>query len=309
MTKSARYEKMATNLSEILDETRQELKEHGTTQFPVAAYTEDLVSEPIYWHWHKEWEIGVVIEGEGIYALDNKQYRLKKGDCFVANSEVLHAGWPSGQTEDALMHVNVFHPRIVGGSIETVFWQKYVLPMMENKSFRSVVLVDDDPNKETLASLIEAVWQHCQDKEVGYEFAVRNALSDLMLLVYKLYKEEPGYVSAKVTRDEARIKSMMTYIHEHYGEDISLSQLADCARISESECLRCFKRVIGMSPIQYVKYHRIQNAKILLANTTEKIVNIGIQCGFQDMSYFSKTFQQECGCTPSEYRKNMNNER
>lgn len=300
---------MATNLDEILDETRQELKEHGTTQFPVAAYTEDLVNEPIYWHWHKEWEIGVVVEGEGIYALDNQQYRLKKGDCFCANSEVLHAGWASGQTEDVIMHVNVFHPRIVGGSIESVFWQKYVLPMMENKSFRGVALMEDSPERDQLGALIESIWLYCQEKEVGYEFKVRNALSDLMLLVYKMYKQEQGILPAKISRDENRIKAMMTYIHEHYSEDISLSQLADCAKISESECLRCFKRVIDMSPIQYVKYHRIQNAKILLANTNEKIVTIGIQCGFQDMSYFSKAFQQECGCTPSEYRRNVSTEK
>lgn len=296
---------MTTNLSEILDENRQEIKKHGTAQFPVAAYREDLISESIYWHWHKEWEIGVVTEGEVIYALDNKQYRLSVGDCFFASSEVLHAGWEGSGGSNAIMHVNVFHPRIVGGSIESVFWQKYVLPMIENKSFRVVVLKGEDPGREQLAGYIEEVWQLCQEKKLGYEFQVRSVLSQLVFMVYSLCTTEQRDVAEKGSRDEVRIKAMITYIHDHYSEDISLSQLAECAQISESECLRCFRRVIGMSPIQYVKHHRIQNAKILLANTSEKIVNIGLQCGFQDMSYFSKTFQQDCGYTPSEYRKSV----
>ena len=69
-----------------------------------------------------------------------------------------------------------------------------------------------------------------------------------------------------------------------------------------SECLRCFHNTIGTTPIQYLKSFRIKKAAELLTNTDLKIVDIGIMCGFQDMSYFAKTFRNIYGCTPSKYR-------
>lgn len=286
----------------ILDENRQELIEHGTVQFPVAVYLEDLLNDPIYWHWHKEWEFGIITEGEGIVAMDNKQYRLKAGDFFFNNAEVLHAAWAS-MTGTVTMHVIVFHPRIVGGSIESVFWQKYVTPLNDNPHVRGFVLQEGEKLREHCAKLVEEIWDKCSKKVPGYEFQVRNDLSELTYLVYQHSQNELEVIPKKENRDAKRIKNMMLYIQEHYGEDVSLAQLSSCADISESECMRCFKRVIGVTPIQFLKQFRIQQAKNLLANTSEKIVDIGIQCGFQDMSYFSKTFQQQCGCTPTEFRR------
>ena len=71
--------------------------------------------------------------------------------------------------------------------------------------------------------------------------------------------------------------------------------------LSVSECLRCFHRTIGTTPIQYLKSLRIKKAAELLTNTDMKIVDIGIICGFQDMSYFAKTFRNIYGCTPVSY--------
>ena len=73
--------------------------------------------------------------------------------------------------------------------------------------------------------------------------------------------------------------------------------------LSESECLRCFRSSIGMPPIQYVKRYRVQKAAELLTSTDQKIAEIGAQCGFQDTSYFTRTFREIKGVTPGEYRE------
>ena len=80
-------------------------------------------------------------------------------------------------------------------------------------------------------------------------------------------------------------------------------EIAGSASLSESECLRCFHNTIGTTPIQYLKSYRIKKAAELLSNTERKIVDIGMACGFQDMSYFAKAFRGIYGCTPSEYRR------
>ena len=61
--------------------------------------------------------------------------------------------------------------------------------------------------------------------------------------------------------------------------------------------------MIGRSPIQYVKQVRIQKAAELLLGTDLKISDIGLQCGFQEMSYFAKAFRELKGCTPHEFRE------
>ena len=74
--------------------------------------------------------------------------------------------------------------------------------------------------------------------------------------------------------------------------------------MSESECLRCFRAMLGTTPIQYVKQLRIQKAAELLLSTGRRVADIAAQCGFQDASYFTRTFREHRGCSPAEYRRN-----
>ncbi len=96
---------------------------------------------------------------------------------------------------------------------------------------------------------------------------------------------------------------MLQYIQEHYGGELTLASIAESAAVSESECLRCFRSMTGSTPIQYVKQVRIQKAAELLMSADRKISDIGAECGFQEMSYFAKTFRELKGCTPGEFRK------
>ena len=96
---------------------------------------------------------------------------------------------------------------------------------------------------------------------------------------------------------------MLTCIHSQYGSELSTAAIAASASVSESKCLRCFRTTIGTTPIQYLKHYRIQQAAKLLMETGEKVSDIAAVCGFQDMSYFTRTFRKIMGCVPTEYRK------
>ena len=142
-----------------------------------------------------------------------------------------------------------------------------------------------------------------EKKETGYEFQVRNALSQLILLL-RLHQPMPQKEpSQRELRDARRIRTMLQYIQEHYSEETDTAQIARSAMISESECLRCFHKSIGMPPIRYLKQFRIQKAAELLMSTDKKAGDIGAECGFLDTSYFTKVFREIKGCTPGEYRR------
>ena len=87
--------------------------------------------------------------------------------------------------------------------------------------------------------------------------------------------------------NEMRLRKMLLYIQEYYGEHLSLADLAKAANIGERECLRCFQKTLHTSPFRYLQEYRIQAASNRLKNSELKIVDIALQCGFSSAKYFT----------------------
>jgi len=292
-----------------IDRHGRELLVHGTIAFPVGCYYDDLQKEEIPWHWHAELEAVVVSEGE--VWLDAGEYgiRIRKGEGFFINTGALHAVRPACK-DICKLHSLVFHPRLVGGSSDSVFWSRYLRPVLDHPELRFLHLREPDGRidagdtvwKREALQVIESAWEKCSEEPDGYVFMVREDLSRLIWLLQSNLPEAYERKPAKVQRDEARIKKMLQFIHTFYAEDISVGEIAAGAGISESECLRCFRTTIEMSPVQYLRQYRIQEAAKLLQTTDRKIAEIAFACGFRNVSYFTKTFREMKGCSPGRYR-------
>lgn len=139
-------------------------------------------------------------------------------------------------------------------------------------------------------------------EEPGYEFQARAALSDVVFLLVS-HAPAGRALPKKALRNADRIKTMLQYIQAHYAEDIRLEDIAASAAISTSECLRCFRGMIGTTPNQHLRRYRAQRAAELLCGTGLRVTDIALQCGFQDESYFARAFRQVYGCGPTEYRR------
>lgn len=281
----------------------REIAEHGTVQFPAACYRDDLNVSGVPWHWHDELEAAVVEEGEAVVSFSGGQFSLKKGEGFFINAGILHAVWKGG-CGVCICHSIVYHPRLVGGGIESVFWEKYMQPLLVDAKLKGIILRPSSPWQQEALRHIEDAWLSCTAEPDGYEFLVRNSLSAFLYQIISNGSGAAGSggMSLKAQRNNERIKIMLQFMNSHLGEELSVRKIAGSAAVSESECLRCFRTVIGTPPIQFLKRLRIQKAAELLLSTDLKIADIASQCGFQDMSYFSKVFGDLYGATPSEYR-------
>jgi AraC family transcriptional regulator len=93
------------------------------------------------------------------------------------------------------------------------------------------------------------------------------------------------------------------YIEEHLGAQIGLSTLAQLARLSQHHFCRAFKQSFGIPPHQYHVQRRIEQAKLLLADRSISITDIGFTLGYSQTSSFSVAFRKNTGWTPSEYRR------
>jgi AraC-like DNA-binding protein len=99
-----------------------------------------------------------------------------------------------------------------------------------------------------------------------------------------------------------RLRRVMDHIEAHLGEELSLVELAEVARINPCHLSKSFKAGVGIGLQRYVMQRRIERAKALLAQTRIPLVAIAQDLGFSDQSHFTNVFRREIGTTPARFR-------
>lgn len=100
-----------------------------------------------------------------------------------------------------------------------------------------------------------------------------------------------------------RIVGCIRHIESHYGEPLSLADLAQECHLSERTFFRVFKKATGQSPQAYIKRLRIQHAAEKLRDTASPITGIAFAAGFEDSNFFAREFRKATGHAPTEYRR------
>jgi two-component system response regulator YesN len=98
------------------------------------------------------------------------------------------------------------------------------------------------------------------------------------------------------------IEEAIGYLREHYGEDLSLAQVAEAINLSEGYLSRLFKKETGYTFNNYLTLYRIHTAMHLLKDCHKKVYEVSEEVGFADTTYFSTLFKKHVGLTPSEYQ-------
>lgn len=99
-----------------------------------------------------------------------------------------------------------------------------------------------------------------------------------------------------------RLSQVLDYINAHLDGDIRLSTLAAMLDMSPFYFCHLFKRLMGISPHQYVILQRVDRAKLLLKQRDRSIADIALECGFGNQSHLTKQFKKQYGITPKKYR-------
>jgi AraC-like DNA-binding protein len=94
----------------------------------------------------------------------------------------------------------------------------------------------------------------------------------------------------------------MAFLHEHYAEPLTRSDIARYVGLDEDYLTHCFRQELGVTPISYLNRYRVNQAKQLLTQTDKPITVIALDVGFADSGYFSRIFRREVGLSPQAYR-------
>lgn len=287
----------------ILNRAYKELLAHGSPEFPCAGYSAIYTDRPesvIPWHWHEEMEIVYSAAGQMTIKIPSETFLLEAGDVIIINGNMLHYGLAEPECD---LRSLVFSPTLITGGDSLVYASRYMQPLLSCPSFTGYY-VRGAEHPEVAQWFLRAHEALASDT-IGYEFTVRDYLSRICLFLYKELEPQLDAQSSSLSQDNLRARRMLTYMHAHYAENLSLADIAHAADVSERECLRCFQKTIQQSPIQYLlKYRVMQGADMLIRTPADSISSIALRCGFDSQSNFAKMFKRFYNCTPREYRRN-----
>lgn len=285
--------------------SKEEKLPYDTPDFPYLASRAELdfYREPfVPWHWHNAIELFYMESGELKYYTPHKSFVFPAGTAGMVNANVLHKSQILTHAEDNIQLLHIFDPQLLAGVHDSLIEKKYISPLVIAPQIELIALSPKEPAQAVIIEMIRTAFSLAEN-EFGYELKIREALSRIWLELFPicapLLKEKPQAADAATDK----VKVMMVYIHEHYGEKISISELASSAFLSERECYRIFQNHLHMTPVDYIRSYRIQIACQMLAESKVPITEIGTACGMGNSSYFGKVFREATGYTPRQYRQ------
>lgn len=287
----------------LVSATGVEQYSHGTSAFPCGCYFNDPHSNEVPFHWHDEYEVVVVQEGELLYLAGGERYVLRKGDAVFVNADVPHAE-QAIDNKSAMEGDLVFHPRMLYGDESTALWINYFRHLAQPGAVQSCVLrADGEPWEQEAASLFAQAFEVIAYEKQFFEAKARDYLTHATLLILANHPLQEETAS-KVTylRSVDRLKGMISFIEEHYAEDLTIEQIARAGGVSQREAQREFQSVLGARPMEYLTNHRLFVASQMLKSTDASIGEVARSCGFGSQSYFTKRFRERYGHTPSQHR-------
>ncbi len=255
------------------------------------------------WHWHDFFEITIPLSDGMILQTPEQTIVLDRGEAAFLNSSMLHTvRWDNDPVSKAC-YTFFFDRSILTGEYGSIFEEKYVTPLTMCRSLDVYPIRPRDRAGLRMMTLIEDIIGYFKDESFGYEIMSRSALSELWLILLRETEEMRKNAKSIDPTDSRRMKQMMNYVHEHFRDKIYLEEISASAGISPRECSRCFKRQIGLTPMDYLNQYRVRMAADELKMTAKPVSVIGEECGFSSDSYFGKMFRQYLNCTPREYRR------
>ena len=281
----------------MLELNRNEDWLRGTYEFPFEFHHLDH-THPRYvmpYHWHVEYELIRIMEGTFFITLDEKSFLAKAGDVIFIHSGILHSGIP----EDCVYQCIVFDANtfLKNYSVCASYIQKILHQEM-------MVFHHFSQKQPEICACADAIFDAFMDKKTGYEMTVIGQFYHFFGLVFA----NQYYLTdvPKTRRDYKRLlqlKQVLEYLDSHYTSQITLQEMAASVNMSPKYFCRFFSEMTHQTPVDYLNRQRIEQACYQLAATDDSITEIAFKNGFNDLSYFIRTFRKYKGTTPGKYKR------
>ncbi len=279
------------------DLDRNENRPRGTYEFPFE-FHHVTPSHPQYlmsYHWHVEYEIIRILQGCLTVTLDEKSFTAGAGDVIFVHSGILHSGIPKDCVYQCIVFDGNFflkHSTVCSGYMQKIIHQDIMIYHHFTGKYKEVIRIAND--------VFDSMWQ----KKPGYEMVVIGQFYHFFGLVFSNHYYLDG--TAMTRQDYKRIlqlKQVLEFIENNYTSRLTLRQLSASVSMSPKYFCRFFSEMTHQTPMDYLNRQRIEKACYQLATTDDSITEIAYDSGFNDLSYFIRTFKKYKGITPGRYKR------
>lgn len=227
-------------------------------------------------NWHENIEFLYCVEGEGQCISNSRAVEMKPGSVVLINSGDIHYTVTRGEKMRYYCLI-----------IRSEFLQEFGMDV-------ETIHFAEEVRGEEGQYLFERVIQEMEARLPYYKVAVKG---EILSFVAWLCRNQPQ--ESRSGGNDGMIKKGLQYIRNHFCENITVEEVAAYAGFSRFYFARQFKRITGMTVAEYVQFLRCRHARELLQEGDYTVSKAAMECGFSDVSYFTKVFKNQFGTLPS----------
>lgn len=234
-------------------------------------------------NWHEDLEIQLFASGEGYILISGENYPARKNDIVLINSGQIHY---TGTDSDIIYYSVI---------IDSEFCKRAGIDI---SSLTFEALIISKKITELLKNIIDIYFSDdTLFKKAQLQAMVLNILIELTMHHLISLKD---CLDTEITFHQVKIA--VKYIREHYSERLTLDIISKNSNIDKFTLSKKFKILTGQTIVEYINSYRCERIKELIFSGVP-IGAAAIQCGFNNISFFTKTFKKYTGMLPSEYKR------
>ncbi|EMN5546575.1 HTH-type transcriptional activator RhaR [Enterobacter cloacae] len=242
-------------------------------------------------HTHEFCELVLVWRGNGLHILNDRPYRITRGDLFYIRAEDKHA---YASVNDLVLQNVIYCPDRLKLNVD---WAAHIPGFLNARGEPHWRL-----SSNGMAQVRQTISQLEQESQKSDPEA--NAMSELLFaqLVMTLKRHRYATDNPSATAQEALLDKLITRLAGSLNKSFVLEKFCEQERCSERALRQQFRTQTGMTVNHYLRQLRICHAQYLLQHTELMVSEVAMRCGFEDSNYFSVVFNREVGMTPVQWR-------
>lgn len=251
--------------------------------------------------------LSVVLKGSCLHIIADEEFSVEG-----VNIGITHYGQPHSIVtgEDSIEIMNIYldlekHPLLpeLPSPLDRVM--PFVLPLhpgLRNRANRVLFVDFEEDDRLEIANIVFELKRELDECKVAYQVAVADCFRLLMIKLCRQVWQSGFRFSVDFAGASSRLEKVLNYIELNSRRQLTLDDIAGTAGLSPGHLCRLFKSCMGRTVFAYLNERRIEAALFRLRTGSEKISDLAFSCGFNDLSYFNRTFKRITGCTPGGYR-------
>lgn len=248
------------------------------------------------YHYHPEYELVCVLSGGGTRHVGAHLSMYEDGDLVFIGSNIPHSGFGLNARDPHEEIVIQIRPEVM---------QQWIKGLPEMSAIDGLVerakhgIKFNGSIKETIkAQLIKMKTMPPFERKIEL-LHVLQSLSDTQ--DYEILNKQP-IIADLVSKHRSRLQKIFSYVESYYAEEIAIETVAGLVNISVPSFCNYFKKTTHITFTEFVNRYRVQKACLFLQQD-KTIAQVCFESGFNNITYFNKTFKKIINKTPSDFRK------